>query len=63
MKIKIDQAVDAAYIYVVDPIDDGEVVTTIPAESPSGIGYIFLDFDKDGKLLGIEIIGARTILR
>lgn len=62
MKLTLDQENNSAYIYLKDGIEDSEVDQTIPAESPAGDGYIFLDFDSNGRLLGIEIIGASIIL-
>jgi uncharacterized protein YuzE len=62
MKFNYDPKANAGYITVAQSIAPGEVAVTIPAETPAGEGYIFLDFDKNGKLLGIEILGAQTIL-
>lgn len=62
MKLTLDQENNSAYIYLVEKIEDGAVAQTIPAESPAGEGYLFLDFDATGRLLGIEIIGANMIL-
>jgi uncharacterized protein YuzE len=53
MKIEIDKEVDAAYIYAKDEINDGEVVRTIEVNAD-----IILDFDENGKLIGIEILNA-----
>jgi uncharacterized protein YuzE len=63
MKLTYDPEADATYIYVVDRIADGEVKQTYPCE-PDGInGSINLDFDASGRLLGIEILGAKAVLR
>lgn len=65
LKSRYDRIADAAYIYVKYPIDDGEVEETVPAEvaseTPIGSG-INLDFDREGRLLGIEILGASRML-
>jgi uncharacterized protein YuzE len=53
MKIGIDKEADAAYIYVKSRIEDGEVAKTIEVNN-----NIILDFDADGKLIGIEILNA-----
>lgn len=64
MRIERDAEVDAAYIYVVDTIKDGEAVTQVRAEMPPGSGAdINLDLDSRGFLLGIEILGASRVLR
>ncbi len=57
MRIEYDKDVDAGYIYLVDEIKDGEAVKTIELEP-----NIILDFSKDGKLLGIEILNASKVL-
>ena len=57
MNITYDPEVDAAYIYLV-PITPGGVVKTYECD-PIGVnGTINLDFDKDGRLLGIEVLDA-----
>ena len=57
MRFEYDKDVDAAYIYLEDPIADGEVDKTIELNE-----NIILDFDKNGKLLGIEILSASKVL-
>lgn len=58
MKFEYDKDVDAAYIYVEHPIKDGEVKKTIELND-----NISIDFDKNNKLLGIEILDASKILK
>lgn len=49
--LSFDPDVDAAYV-------------TLPVDLPDGIGgELFLDFDEDGHLLGVEILGASALLR
>lgn len=57
MKFSYDKEADAAYVYFVDSIGDGEAVETIELND-----NIVLDFDKDGKLLGMEILSAGKVL-
>ena len=57
MKFEYDKSVDAAYIYLEDSIADGEVDKTIELNN-----NIILDFDKEGKLLGVEILSASKVL-
>lgn len=57
MKFKYDKEVDAGYIYVKYPIKKGEAKKTIHFNE-----NIILDFDKKGKLLGIEILNARKVV-
>ncbi len=58
MRIEYDKDVDAGYIYLVDEIRAGEAVKTIELEP-----NIILDFNKEGKLLGIEILNASRVLK
>ncbi len=53
MKIDFDKDADAVYIYVKDRIEEGEVDKTVSVN-----GDIVLDFDKEDKLLGIEVLNA-----
>ena len=62
MRLTYDASVDAAYIYFVDHIADGAVSETCPCELRGGKGAINLDFDASGRLLGIEVLGARSVL-
>ena len=57
MKFEYDKDVDAAYIYLEETIADGEVGKTIELNN-----NIILDFDKKGKLLGIEVLDASKVL-
>jgi uncharacterized protein YuzE len=62
VEITYDKDANAAYVTLVASIARGEVRETIPCESPAGTGYLFVDFDSEGRLLGIEILGARRML-
>ena len=55
-----DSDADAAYVYLEHPIQPGaaEMVTTFDTDQ----GMFNLDFNADGKILGLEILGARTHL-
>ncbi len=57
MRFEYDKDADAAYIYLEGSINDREVDKTIELND-----NIILDFDKKGKLLGIEILSASKIL-
>ncbi|WP_432925830.1 DUF2283 domain-containing protein [Microbispora sp. CA-135349] len=63
MRIEHDRENDAAYVYLVDRIDDGEAETQIQVEAPELRGEIVLDLDRNGTLLGIEVLGASYVLR
>ena len=59
MKLTYDPAADAAYLYF-KPIAMGEAAKTIVGEGDAeGVN---LDFDAEGRLIGIEVLDARTRL-
>jgi len=58
MRFEYDKEVDAAYIYIEYPIKAKQVKNTIELNDS-----IILDFDKKGKLLGVEILDASKILK
>jgi uncharacterized protein YuzE len=58
VRITYDPKADAAYIYLVDEIRPGGVVRTYPCDPREVKGQINLDFDSEGRLLGIEILDA-----
>lgn len=59
--IEIDPEVDAAYI-TLQPIAEGAAVRQIVVEDARLSGEVVLDLDVDGRLLGIELIGYRSLL-
>ena len=64
MRVKFDPQVDMAYVYLV-PIREGRVTHTEPLviNLPGGLRRLInLDFDQQGRLLGIEIDGALSTL-
>lgn len=52
---------DADYLAIGGDVTDGSVVENVVVERP-GRGGIVLDFDPDGRLLGVEIIVATRLL-
>ncbi|MBI5389976.1 DUF2283 domain-containing protein [Candidatus Woesearchaeota archaeon] len=58
MKMEYDKDVDAAYIYLQYPIAPGEAKHTVEINE-----NIFLDYDDQGKLIGVEILEASKVLR
>jgi uncharacterized protein YuzE len=62
MKITYDKSTDAAYIYLKDRIEGGAVAKTYCCDPLEVNGQIHLDFDKQGKLIGIEVLNASTLL-
>ncbi|MBI2141019.1 DUF2283 domain-containing protein [Candidatus Woesearchaeota archaeon] len=57
MKFEYDRKVDAAYVYLVHPIKEGQAKIQRCLNED-----IILDFDRKGKLLGVEILNASKIL-
>jgi uncharacterized protein YuzE len=64
MKITYDKQADAAYVMIADRIHDGEATTQLHSiQTPGEKGEVTLDFDRNGKLLGMEILGAEQVLQ
>lgn len=62
MNIEYDHEVDAAYISLRD-IEDGEACVSSNCVQPEICpGEINLDFDDNGRLLGLEILNASLVL-
>lgn len=61
MRLTYDDEMDAAYLEL-EYIAEGAAVENVVVERP-GRGDIVLDFDADGRLLGVEVIGATALLR
>lgn len=58
LRITFDEQADAAYIQVADATEVGGVARTDVGErSP-----VNLDFDNDGRLIGVEVLNARQAL-
>jgi uncharacterized protein YuzE len=64
MKIEYDQEADAVYIELRgdSTMPKGLVAFTHPINDPAVKGMVNLDYDSNGKLTGIEILDAGTIL-
>ena len=62
MKTTYDRSVNAAYILLDDNIYFGRVKNSYPCDINKVGGMINLDFDADGRLVGIEVLDARHLL-
>ena len=62
MKISYDRSADAAYIYLVNQIGSGEVKNQYHCDVKKVKGIINLDFDSEGRLLGIEVLDASRFM-
>ena len=58
MKLTYDRSVDAAYIQLSRRRTAGSVTKTYPCDPLEVGGEINLDFDSEGRLIGIEILDA-----
>ncbi|GAA1963377.1 DUF2283 domain-containing protein [Kitasatospora viridis] len=54
VRVEYDALADMAYIYLLGRIGPGEAVRQVPAQDNTAI----LDYDADGRLLGIELFSA-----
>ena len=63
MRGTYDATPNAAYVYLVDEIQAGEAVTQVPLQGEGAPGEYILDLDAQGRVIGIEILGARGALR
>jgi uncharacterized protein YuzE len=56
-----DAEADAAYIYFTYPIEDGSAIRTLVTH-PNSSSMINLDLDRDGRVLGVEVLDAAQLL-
>src|SRR5438105_3376011 len=61
VRVTYDEDADAAYIYLTG-IAAAEVATTVPGWPDSEAFMVNLDFDWEGRLIGIEVVGASAKL-
>lgn len=59
MQATYDTEANAAYVSF-QPIEPGQAVEQVVIGRPHG--YVVLDFDRQGRLIGVEIVGARELL-
>lgn len=55
MKVTIDDY--ASYVYLVDDIQPGSVSHTVPVGDD-----VYIDYDIDGRILGIEFLGQLKVV-
>ncbi|MGI5479730.1 DUF2283 domain-containing protein [Streptomyces lavendofoliae] len=51
---------DTAYVSLVAHLADGSAVRQVTVPGPGGGTELTLDFDAAGRLLGVEVVGARA---
>lgn len=57
MRVTLDKSSDAAMIYLTE-IPPGSVAETCVCDAEASAAGVNLDFDSDGRLIGIEVIPA-----
>lgn len=65
MKITVDTTCNMGYIYVKNPIAPGESARTVKVSLDSNKQDnidLVIDVDINGKILGIEVFGAKRLL-
>lgn len=64
LRLTYDKEADAAYVQLVDVVRDAEASTQVHSiETPGRKGEIIIDFDAEGRIPGLEILGAKDVLR
>lgn len=63
LRVTFDPEVDAAYIYLADePAMGWRHGKTIPVDPAEIGGMVNIDLDDDGRLIGVEVMDARSLL-
>ncbi|GAA2625421.1 MULTISPECIES: DUF2283 domain-containing protein [Streptomyces] len=62
LKVTYDETANAAYVYFIDPRARAKVAHMYPCDPVEVDGMINLDFDGQGRLIGIEVLDARSKL-
>lgn len=63
MHLEYTDDVDAAYLNLVEEIGAGGVAMTYPCDPIAVNGQINLDFDAEGRLVGLEVLDASRLMR
>ncbi|MCC9311881.1 DUF2283 domain-containing protein [Kitasatospora sp. RB6PN24] len=62
VRVTYDAEADAAYLYFADPRVDTRVARMYPCDPVQVEGMINLDFDETSRLVGIEVLAAKSKL-
>ncbi|MGW2091351.1 DUF2283 domain-containing protein [Promicromonospora sukumoe] len=62
LSVTYDKKANAAYIYLTEPQTRPKVARVYPCDPIETGGMINIDFDEDGRVLGIEVLAASSKL-
>ncbi|MFJ3639730.1 DUF2283 domain-containing protein [Streptomyces sp. NPDC090108] len=62
VRVTYDRTVNAAYVYLTEPQAHVKSARTYPCDPVDVDGMINLDFDEQGRLIGIEVLAASSKL-
>ncbi|MFJ7305891.1 DUF2283 domain-containing protein [Streptomyces sp. NPDC099088] len=62
VRVTYDKTVDAAYVYLTEPLAHVKSARMYPCDPVDVDGMINLDFDEQGRLIGIEVLAASSKL-
>lgn len=62
VRVTYDSEANAAYIYFTDPQAHPKVARTYPCDPVEVGGMINVDFDENGRIVGIEVLAASSKL-
>jgi uncharacterized protein YuzE len=62
IRVTYDPDANAAYLYLSDPQSPGVSIAMYPCDPAKVGGMINLDFDNEGRLIGVEVLAARSKL-
>ncbi|NGO76305.1 DUF2283 domain-containing protein [Streptomyces sp. YC504] len=62
IRVTYDKTVDAAYVYLTEPQARVKSARMYPCDPVDVDGMINLDFDEQGRLIGIEVLAAGSKL-
>jgi uncharacterized protein YuzE len=63
LRMTYDEEADAAFIYLSDPIERGDEASSSILNKHLDQAAVVASFDKEDRLIGIELLGASRILR
>ena len=61
-RVTHDAEGDAAYVYLAERIGTGGSVAQVVVDDDRVAGMVILDLDVEGRILGVEILGANDLL-